>query len=162
MKRKPIKVDWDALDEAFNDQNEELAHYLDLVTGHVALDGEDDVEDDEEDYEHAAVEPTSPPRDDATRLYVHPPDTETKIGWLEEFLAAQRDLEPGVVLLLEEALRSDDPAEQVAAALSERPEERERWYRYRSDRIHDLIDRWLAEHEVALVEGPPWRAAGEG
>ena len=36
---KPLKIDWDALEEAFNSQSEELIYYLDLVTGHVVLEG---------------------------------------------------------------------------------------------------------------------------
>jgi hypothetical protein len=126
----------------------------------VALDGEDDVDDDDEDYEHAGIDTHLPPRDDATRLFVHPPDMETKIHWLEEFIASNPDLAPRLVLQLREALGSDEPADEVADVFADHPEAGERWYRFRSDRIHDLIDRWLAEHQVAVVEEPPWRAEG--
>ena len=40
MQRKPIKVDWDALEEAFDSRDPEVAYYLDRITGHVVLDGE--------------------------------------------------------------------------------------------------------------------------
>ena len=39
MKRKPIRVNWDDLEAAFDNPNEELAYYLDLVNGHVVLEG---------------------------------------------------------------------------------------------------------------------------
>jgi hypothetical protein len=37
MKGKPIKIDWDELESAFNNRNDELIYYLDLVTGQVIL-----------------------------------------------------------------------------------------------------------------------------
>ena len=39
MKRKPIRVDWEELEAAFDSGNEELVYYLDSVTGHVLLEG---------------------------------------------------------------------------------------------------------------------------
>ena len=38
----------------------------------------------------------------------------------------------------------------------ESPEAKERWYRYRTDRVRDLIDDWLARHEVEPTDPPPW------
>ena len=35
MKRKPIKIDWDELESAFDSKQEDLIYYLDLVTGHM-------------------------------------------------------------------------------------------------------------------------------
>ena len=35
MKRKAIKIDWDELESAFDNKNEELVYYLDRVTGQV-------------------------------------------------------------------------------------------------------------------------------
>jgi hypothetical protein len=40
MKRKPIKIDWDELESAFDSKQEDLIYYLDLVTGQVILEGE--------------------------------------------------------------------------------------------------------------------------
>ena len=40
MKRKPIQIDWDELETAFENRNEDLTYYLDLVTGQVILEGE--------------------------------------------------------------------------------------------------------------------------
>ena len=40
MKRKPIRVDWDDLEEAFSNRRAESSSSLDAITGHVVLDGE--------------------------------------------------------------------------------------------------------------------------
>ena len=35
MKHKPIRLDWDELEVAFTNHDEEIVYYLDLVTGNV-------------------------------------------------------------------------------------------------------------------------------
>ena len=40
MMRKPIKIDWEELESAFQTRREELVYYLDLVTGEVVLEDE--------------------------------------------------------------------------------------------------------------------------
>ena len=35
--------------------------------------------------------------------------------------------------------------------------ERDRWFLFRSGRIHDAIDAWLEEHGVRSTEPPPWK-----
>ena len=41
-------------------------------------------------------------------------------------------------------------------ALGESPEAKDRWYRYRSDRLHDLIQEWLVANQVEAIDPPPW------
>jgi hypothetical protein len=57
---------------------------------------------------------------------------------------------------LRDALDGEDPVERFREALR-RAEQRDRWFAYRADRVHEVIDGWLAEHQVAMVEHPPWR-----
>jgi hypothetical protein len=156
MKRKPIKVDWDGLEDAFNNSDEELLHYLDLVTGQVALEGEGEESDDEDEFDAEAPPPPVPTRSDGTRLAIQPPDTDTKIVWLEEFLATDA-VGKEVEAELRRAIDSDDPAEEIAEVLRDNPEVRERWFAYRSERIREMIDAWLASHGVETVDRAPWR-----
>ena len=37
MKRKPLHIDWDELESAFENRNEDLSYYLDLITGKVFM-----------------------------------------------------------------------------------------------------------------------------
>ena len=48
MKRKPIRIDWEALEDAFNNRDEELVYHLDRITGRVELEGEGEEGDDDE------------------------------------------------------------------------------------------------------------------
>ncbi len=162
MKTKPIKIDWEGLEDAFNDQREELVHYLDLVTGHVVLEGEgevDEMDDDVDDYDGRVHAPVAPPplRDDSTRIYVHPPDTLQKIEWLQAFLDGSREVDANAAAELREAMDSDDPVEQLALVLNRHPGARDAWFRFRSERIRGLIDDWLAARGVVAVEPPPWK-----
>jgi len=50
MKRKPIKIDWEELEDAFNSPPEEISSYLDGISGHVALEGEGEEDDLEDEY----------------------------------------------------------------------------------------------------------------
>lgn len=150
---KPIKLDWDQLEAAFNDQNEELVYYLDLVTGHVHLDGEDEeLADDEFDVRGATGDA---PRNDGTRAYVEPPDTGTKIIWLKAFLKGG-GVAASVVAEFESALRQDDPAPVIRDVLNQNPDVRDAWYVYRADRIRELIVTWLEQNAIVSADPCPW------
>ncbi len=68
MKRKPIRIDWEELEDAFNSPPEEITSYLDGISGHVILEGEGE-EDDLEDENPASASP----RNDPTRISIRPP-----------------------------------------------------------------------------------------
>ena len=57
---------------------------------------------------------------------------------------------------LQAALESDTPAQSVIDVMRETPEGKDRWYLYRSDRLHDLIGDWLNENEITATDDPPW------
>ena len=158
MKRKPIRVNWDELEAAFDNPNEELVYYLDLVNGHVVLEGEGEEADDLDDDESyaRAVSAEAPPPADGTRAYVEPLTTETKIDWVARFVREADDLDPALAARLRDALAAEDRALAIIEALRENPDGKERWYRYRAERLRELIDSWLNRHGVVLVEPPPW------
>ena len=83
MKRKPIRVNWDELEAAFDNQSSDLVYYLDLVTGHVILDGEGEDPGDADDPAWTGGESA----DDGTRAYVEPLATETKVEWIRRYVA---------------------------------------------------------------------------
>lgn len=165
MKRKPIKIDWDELEEAFSNPGHDTEAYLDRVTGHVFLGGEgDDLELDEDEtaFGNAAAvanATTARQRQDPTRVRIDPPDTALKIQWLEAFLDGRRGEEHAAINAeLRAAIESDSPAEALGAILNANTDVRDDWYIYRSEQIQGLIDRWLTENEIRIVGPPPWRA----
>lgn len=160
MKRKPIKIDWEGLEDAFNNQNEELVYYLDLVTGHVVLEGEgeeDAFEDEESFYEAGAAAEPPAPREDSTHLYVDPPDTPLKVEWMQAFLEEDAALHPQASSRLKEALTAENPVAEIGDILRDYPEERDRWFLYRSERLHEMIDAWLEGNAVEAIDPPPWK-----
>ncbi len=155
MKRKPIKVDWDELESAFENKREDLVYYLDLVTGQVVLDGEgeeDDFEDDEDDIE----EGDAGARSKSTRLYIEPPTADEELAWMEDFVDQDGTLAPPERDALNAALESGDP-DTFRDALRTQAEARARWFLFRSDRLHESIDAWLDANNVHSTDNPPWR-----
>ena len=160
MKRKPIKIDWDELEEAFSNPQDDVDAYLDSVTGRVVLEGEGEESDLADDDDASFGRPRAPVgvRQSPTLLAIHPPDIPTKIEWLETFLEqAGGKHAPAVLERFRQAMEAEDPAEVLGEVLNEHPGVRDAWYLYRSERIQELIDAWLAEHEIEAIDPPPWR-----
>lgn len=157
MKRKPIKIDWDELESAFENKREDLLYYLDLVTGQVILDGEgeeDDFEGDENELLEEVDEPAS--RDESTRLYIEPPTPDDELAWMEEFVDESGELEAEIQSKFREVLEREN-LDAFRDALRGHADVRERWFVYRSDRLHDAIDAWLGVNDVNASDSPPWR-----
>lgn len=163
MKRKAIKVDWDDLEEAFSHPDVDVTSYLDRVTGRVVLEGEedDDFDEDEAAFENpmaVANAQTAVAREDPTRVPIHPPGTARKIGWMQAFLEENAGSHDAAVLTeLKQAIDADNPAQAISDVLSRDSEVRDAWYLYRSNRLHDLMDEWLAEHGLESTDPAPWK-----
>ena len=159
MKRKPIRIDWDELEQAFDNKRDDLVYYLDLVTGQVVLEGEGEetVPDERDDPMDEAAERSASPREPSShKLYVERPADEEEMSWMDDFVAEAADLHDDVRAELEAALGRED-AEAFREALRPHPGARDRWFLYRSERLHETIDAWLDAHHVHPVAGPPWR-----
>lgn len=156
MKRKPIRIDWDEIEAAFDNKDAELVYYVDRITGHVLLEGQDS-EDEEEPYEQTAVAP--PQRDDRFRAYIEPLSNELKLGWLRAFVADADayELDENFAAALKEAMASPTPVEEVIEVLNLFPEGKDAWYAYRTDRVHEHIDTWITEQNIDVTDPPPWR-----
>jgi hypothetical protein len=160
MKNKPIRVDWDELEVAFTNHDEEIVYYLDLVTGHVVLDGEGEEPefDDDDDFSPNHVIGAAPPKPaEGTRAYVTPMSTEMKLAWMERFLKDKENgLDAETQGQLQTAFDSEQPAEDLSKFLRAADEARDIWYLYRSDRLHEYIQEWLNEHHVTPIDPAPW------
>jgi hypothetical protein len=153
MKRKPIRIDWDDLEAAFDNKNTDLAYYLDRITGHVLLEGEGEngTYDDDERYTAAAARST-----DGTRAYVFPVSDDLKLQWVRAFVDEASDLGPEFEAALREAFSGNDPVPAVIEVLNRFPEGKESWYVYRTDCLHRAIESWLADNDIAFTDPPPW------
>ena len=153
---KPIKLDWDQLEEAFNNKNDELVYYLDTVTGHVHLEGEDEDGDDQEAFDTRPPAPGQPRRtNDPTRKYLEPPTTALKVEWLAAFVE-QDGFDAEIATALRGAMVGDDPGPAIREVLNANPDVRDDWYVYRSERIRVLLGEWLKKSGIKPTDPPPW------
>jgi hypothetical protein len=155
VKTKPIKVDWEELESAFDSGGEEMSYYLDRITGHLALEGEGE----EGDFEDQEIRP-SPAVHDRTRILIEPLKTATKIEWIERFLEEVPDLDPEFSSSLKEALSTENKAAALTDVLHRHAEGSDRWYLYRAARLREMMEKWLEFNEVAVVNPPPWKDSG--
>ncbi len=63
----------------------------------------------------------------------------------------------GVVAELKQALEGQNPAQALAEILNLHAEVRDDWYLYRTSRIRDMMEQWLASNEVETLTAPPWK-----
>lgn len=159
MKRKPIKIHWDELESAFDNRQEDLVYYLDLVTGQVILDGEGEEDADErEEIPEEAPDESANGRNETTRLYVEPPGPDDELAWMQDFASEIAPEDPALATELDRTLDADDPHESFRELLRHHLAHRDRWFGFRSDRQHETIDAWLDAHHVQVTEPPPWRS----
>ncbi len=159
MKRKPIKIDWDEIEAAFDNKREDLVYYLDLVTGQVVLEGEGEEAEfeDGEDLLDEDAPDEAPVREKTTRLYIEPPGEDEETTWMEDFVDESDDLDAEVGGKLHAALEVADPVNAFREALRGHAVERDRWFLYRADRLHEAVDAWLDANSVHAADPPPWR-----
>jgi hypothetical protein len=159
-KRKPIKIDWDEIEAAFDNKREDLVYYLDLVTGQVVLEGEGEevgFEDDDDLLDENGRDDT-PNREATTRLYIEPPDEDEEIAWMELFVEEAADLDPAVLAKLVKSLDGPEPLNAFRDELRSDEAARDRWFLYRTERLHETVDTWLDANHVHCAEPPPWRS----
>jgi len=158
MMRKPIKIDWEELESAFQTRREDLVYHLDLVTGQVVLEGEgEDLIEGDDDID-GDINTDAPRRNETTRLTIEPPGPQDEVVWMEDFVDEAENVDATVLDRLKVALAADDPLESFREVLRQNPTERDIWFLYRSDRIHEVIENWLEANGVRSTERPPWEA----
>src|SRR5262245_53347814 len=157
MKHKPLQIDWDELETAFENRNEDLTYYLDLVTGQVGLEGEgEDAHFDEDAEMDDAVDSEPAPRGETTRLYVVSFTDEDELAWMDEFLEGDHGIPQDLKTSLVELI-ADGPPHGFKDLLRHHAEVRDRWFLFRSERLHEVMDTWMASNKINPASPPPWK-----
>jgi hypothetical protein len=136
---RDVPVDWEALEDAFENNAPEVHSYLHLGTGEVlrVVDGIADPE------MHARI------ASDPAYMRVEPVSSREQYRWMERFIPMVEDPE----------LR-----EQLTAAIDGKGAfrrfgtERERWFAFRSERLRVFMEAWLGAHALRPVPRPVWTA----
>src|SRR5687768_261633 len=141
---REVPIEWEALEDAFENNAPEVHSYLHIVTGEVlrVVDGIADPE------MHQRI------ASDSSYMSIEPVSSREQYRWMERFIP-----------MVEET----DLREQLAAAIDGKgafrrfkdvlmahAPERERWFTFRSERLRVFMEAWLGAHGLRSVARPSW------
>jgi hypothetical protein len=141
---KDVPVDWEALEDAFENNAPEVHSYLQLATGEVirVVDGVADPQ------MHARIAA------DVGYLRVDPVSSREQYRWMERFIPMVDNLE--LRARLNQAIDGKGAFRRFKDVLMAHADERERWFTYRSERLKTFMDAWLTAHSLRAVARPAW------
>jgi hypothetical protein len=137
-----VPVDWEALEDAFENNAPEVHSYLHLATGEV-LRVVDGIADPQMHSRIAA---------DAAYVRVEPVSSREQYRWMERFIQM---LDPGELrdeLVL--AIDGRGAFRRFKDVLMLNANERERWFTFRSERLRVFMEAWLEAHALRAVARP--------
>jgi hypothetical protein len=137
-----VPVDWEALEDAFENNAPEVHSYLHLGTGEV-LRVVDGIADPQMHSRIAA---------DAAYVRVEPVSSREQYRWMERFIQM---LDPGDLrdeLVL--AIDGRGAFRRFKDVLMVNATERERWFAFRSERLRVFMEAWLEAHALRAVPRP--------
>ncbi len=144
---RDVPVDWEALEDAFENNAPEVHSYLHLGTGEVlrVVDGIADPE------MHARI------ASDLTYLRVDPVSSREQYRWMERFIPMVDDLD--LRDRLTNAIDGKGAFRRFKDVLMSYGPERERWFAFRSERLRVFMEAWLAAHALNAVTRANWQVA---
>jgi len=140
--QRDIPVDWEALEDAFENNAPEVHSYLHLGTGEVlrVVDGIADPE------MHARI------ASDTEYVRVEPVSSREQYRWMERFIPMVEDEELKQKLM--RAIDGKGAFRRFKDVLMGYIQEREQWFVFRSERLRVFMEAWLAAHAFKPVPRP--------
>lgn len=141
---RDIPIDWEALEDAFENNAPEVHSYLHLVTGDVlrVVDGVADPQ------MHARIAA------DPNYLRIDPVSSREQYRWMERYIPMVED--PELQAKLGQAIDGKGAFRRFKDVLMAYAPERERWFAFRSERLRIFMEAWLSAHALAPVARPVW------
>ena len=137
-----VAVDWEALEDAFENNAPEVHSYLHLTTGEV-LRVVDGIADPQMHSRIAA---------DASYVRVEPVSSREQYRWMERFIQMldPSDLRDELTL----AIDGRGAFRRFKDVLMVNAPERERWFSFRSERLRVFMEAWLEAHALKAIPRP--------
>lgn len=134
-----VPVDWEALEDAFENNAPEVHSYLHTSTGEVlrVVDGIADPE------MHTRI------ASDANYMRVDPVSSREQYRWMERFIPMVDDVE--LRNRLAQAIDGKGAFRRFKDVLMAHAPERERWFAFRSERLRVFMEAWLTAHALKPV-----------
>ncbi len=141
---RDIPIDWEALEDAFENNAPEVHSYLHLVTGDVlrVVDGVADPQ------MHARIAA------DPNYLRIDPVSSREQYRWMERYIPMVED--PDLQAKLSQAIDGKGAFRRFKDVLMAYAPERERWFAFRSERLRIFMEAWLSAHALNPVPRPIW------
>ncbi len=141
---RDVPVDWEALEDAFENNAPEVHSYLHLVTGDVLriVDGIADPQ------MHARIAA------DTNYLRIDPVSSREQYRWMERYIPMVED--PDLQGKLTQAIDGKGAFRRFKDVLMAYGPERERWFSFRSERLRIFMEAWLSAHALSPVARPVW------
>jgi hypothetical protein len=139
---RSVPVDWEALEDAFENNAPEVHSYLHLQTGEVLriVDGVADPQ------MHARISA------DATYLRIDPVSSREQYRWMERYIPMVDDVELRAKLAV--SIDGKGAFRRFKDVLMSFGTERERWFAFRSERLRIFMEAWLNAHALRPVPRP--------
>ncbi len=137
-------MDWEALEDAFENNAPEVHSYLHLVSGEV-LRVVDGIADPEMHSRIAA---------DTTYMRIEPVSSREQYRWMERFIPMVDEGE--LRDQLTSAIDGKGAFRRFKDVLMTYGTERERWFAFRSERLRVFMEAWLGAHGLAPTARPVW------
>jgi len=141
--KRALKIDLDMLCSAMDDCSYEYDYYLDLETGEILFIS---------DYmDEADIEELRDKIDENPNRYELIPKAEPHEGYndMVDFITTIED--EHLVELFEVAINGKGAFRRFKDVLAYHPEERERWYRFKNDRMKERALEWLETIGIVYV-----------
>ena len=146
---REVPIDWEALENAFENNAPEVHSYLQVVSGDVlrVVDGVADPQ------MHARI------ASDSRYLRIEAVSSREQYRWMERYIPTVED--PKLRARLEVAIDGKGAFRRFKDVLMAHGPERERWFIYRSERLRTFMEAWLQAHNIKPVPRSQWTAPPE-
>ena len=143
---RDVPVEWEGLEDAFENNAPEVHSYLHLKTGEVlrVVDGIADPE------MHSRI------ASDSEYMRVEPVSSREQYRWMERFIPLVEEVELRQKLL--GAIDGKGAFRRFKDVLMGHVQERERWFAFRSERLRVFMEAWLGAHALRPVARPIFTA----
>ena len=141
---RDVPVDWEALEDAFENNAPEVHSYLHLTTGEVlrVVDGVADPQ------MHSRIS------SDPNYLRIDPVSSREQYRWMERFIPMVDEGE--LKTKLSQAIDGKGAFRRFKDVLMSFAADRERWFTFRSERLRTFMEAWLSAHAIVAVPRPTW------
>jgi hypothetical protein len=141
---RDVPVDWEALEDAFENNAPEVHSYLHMTTGEVmrVVDGVADPQ------MHVRI------ASDTNYLRIDPVSSREQYRWMERFIPTVEA--PDLQASLTQAIDGKGAFRRFKDVLMSFAEERERWFTFRSERLRTFMEAWLEAHAIKAITRPAW------